>query len=137
MAADFEVIDPDTTVYAEIAGRFDEYNRRFTNWDWTTFSVACRNGDRIVAAARGITNMQLVEVRGFWVDDDWRGQGLGTGLMHALEAEAVRRGCSRAALDTYSWQALEFYKRLGFEEYGRLDYPNGTARHYLRKDLAR
>ncbi|MEL7469954.1 MAG: GNAT family N-acetyltransferase [Pseudomonadota bacterium] len=136
MAAEFEVIDPDNAVYAEVAGRFDGYNRQFTNWNWTTFSVVCRDGDHVVAAARGITNMGLVEIRGFWVDEDHRGSGLGTKMMRALEVEAVRRGCSRAALDTYSWQAPDFYKRLGFREYGTLEYPNKRSRHYLVKDLA-
>ena len=40
-----------------------------------------------------------------------------------------------AALDTYSWQALDFYTRLGFTCFGKLEYPNGTRRYYLTKDL--
>lgn len=131
----FEIEDPGTAIYAEIAQRFDTYNRSQTNWDWTTFSVIYRAGHHVAASARGVTNMGLVEVRGFWVDADVRGQGIGSAMMTCLEREAIRRGCTRAALDTYSWQALPFYLRLGFEEYGRLDYPNGTSRHYLSKDL--
>ena len=65
-----------------------------------------------------------------------QGQGLGTALMTAMLNEARNRGCSRAALDTYSWQALEFYQRLGFREFGTLDYPNGTSRHYLVREIA-
>ncbi len=132
----FELVEPDDALYAEIAGRFTDYNRRFTDWSWTTFSLAFRENGRVVASARGVTNMGLVELRGFWVDEDRRGRGLGRRMMAALEAEARRRGCSRAALDTYSWQACAFYERLGYREYAVLDYPNGTTRHYLRKELA-
>ena len=132
----FEIDDPGNAVYADIAGRFDRYNREHTNWDWSTFSVIHRQGDRVAASARGVTNMGLVEIRGFWVDADQRGRGIGTAMMAALEAEARRRGCTRAALDTYSWQALDFYAGLGFAEYGVLHYPNGTSRHYMVKDLA-
>ena len=132
---EFEIEDPGTATYAEISKRFDAYNRVHTNWDWTTFSVTHRLDGRIVASARGVTNMGLVEIRGFWVDEDLRKQGIGSAMMAALEAEALRRGCTRAALDTYSWQALDFYDRLGFAQYATLDYPNGTSRHYLVKDL--
>ena len=79
--------------------------------------------------------MGLVEIRGFWVDPEHRAQRLGTAMMGALEAEAMRRGCTRAALDTYSWQAIDFYLKLGFVQFGKLDYPNGTSRYYLVKDL--
>ena len=85
--------------------------------------------------ALAIVNMGLVEIRGVWVDPDFRGQGIGRGLMEALEAEARRRGCARAALDTYSWQAVGFYVRLGYREYGLLAYPNGTSRHFMKKEL--
>lgn len=132
----FEIEDPGTSVYAEIARRFDAYNREHTNWDWTTFSVIHRVGEYVAASARGVTNMGLVEIRGFWVDQDLRGRGVGSAMMAALEREALSRGCTRAALDTYSWQALAFYKRLGFKQFGKLDYPNGTSRHYLSKDLS-
>ena len=131
----FEIEDPGTAVYAEIARRFDAYNREHTNWDWTSFSLVYRVDDHVAASARGVTNMGLVEIRGFWVDECLRKNGIGSAMMKALEAEAVRRGCTRAALDTYSWQALNFYKRHGFKRFGTLDYPNGTSRHYLTKDL--
>ncbi len=131
----FEIDDPGTAAYADIAKRFDAYNRNHTDWDWTTFSVILRDGDDIAASARGVTNMGLVEIRGFWVDARLRGVGVGSEMMMALEKEAIRRGCTRAALDTYSWQALGFYQQLGFVEFGKLDYPNGTSRHYLVKEL--
>ena len=131
----FEIDDPGNATYLEIAKRFDQYNRAFTNWAWTSYSVTLRDADRITASARGVTNMGMVEIRGFWVDADLRGRGIGTALMNAVEAEAIRRNCTRATLDTYSWQALEFYTRLGYVVFGTLDYPNGTARHHMVKEL--
>src|SRR6516165_7091346 len=51
-----------------------------------------------------------------------------------------RNPCSRARrhsawLDTFSFQARGFYEKLGYEEFGRLDYPPGHHRHFLRKRL--
>ncbi len=132
----FEIVSDDQKIYAEISLRFEAHNRQFTNWSGETYSAVMRDGGRIIAAARGATNMGLVEIRGFWVDECERGRGLGSALMKAVLDEARRRGCSRAALDTYSWQALDFYLGLGFREYGTLDYPNGTSRHYLVCEIA-
>jgi GNAT superfamily N-acetyltransferase len=130
-----EIVTDDQEIYADISRRFEAHNRRFTNWGGEVFSAVQRENGRIIAAARAAMNMGLVEIRGFWVDEDRRGKGIGAALMKTLLTEARNRGCSRAALDTYSWQALGFYERLGFREYGRLDYPNGTSRHYLQRDL--
>lgn len=132
---EFEIVEPDDEVYVDIARRFGRENRRHADWDWTSFSLVQREGGRIVAAGRGITNMGLVEIRGLWVDPDRRGRGIGRRLLAAVEAEAVRRGCTRAGLDTYSWQAPDFYLRLGYRIHGTLDYPNGTKRHFLVKEL--
>ena len=130
-----EIVEPDDAVYADIARRFDGHNRRHSDWNWSAFSIVLRERGQVVAAGRGVTNMGLVEIRGLWVEPDWRGQGIGRRLLAALEAEAVRRGCTRAALDSYGFQAPAFYLRLGYREWGRLDYPNGTTRHFFAKDL--
>lgn len=136
MTIELELIEHDTEIYADIARRFDAHNKAHTNWAWETFSIVRRENDRVVGAARGVTNMGLVELRGVWIDPPWRGKGLGRGLVTAVEAEAYIRGCRAACLDTYSWQAVDFYLKLGYREFGRLSYPNGTERIYLRKELS-
>ena len=56
--------------------------------------------------------------------------------MGAAEPEAVTRGCRRRTVSTFSYQAPEFYARLGFEQYAILeDVPLGHSKHYLRKRL--
>ena len=132
---EFQIVEPDGELYADIIRRFEAYNRQHTSWGAGVFSVARYASGRAIAAARGILNMGLVEIRGVWIDPDLRGTGMGRALMAALEAEAMQRGATRAALDTYSWQAVGFYLKLGYREFGVLDYPNGTRRHFMTKDL--
>ncbi len=55
-----------------------------------------------------------------------RQQGLGTELMRQAEAEARRRGLLGMWLDTWTFQAPDFYPKLGFVECGRIPhYPPG------------
>ena len=57
-------------------------------------------------------------------------------LMAEAEAEALRRGCHAASLDTYSFQARGFYERLGYSVFGIIDdCPPGHSRIYLIKRL--
>ena len=63
-------------------------------------------------------------------------QGLGTQLVNLAEAEARRRGCTRAHTTTYAHQALDFYRKLGYHIAGQLDdYPYGYTLYWLRKEL--
>jgi GNAT superfamily N-acetyltransferase len=90
----------------------------------------------IVAGMATDTYWDWWEVRKLWVHESLRGQGLGSAMMALGEAEALRRGCRHAYLTTYSFQAPDFYTRLGFRIVGRLDdYPFGAAFLWLRKEL--
>ena len=77
------------------------------------------------------------EVQQLWVDEALRRRGIGVALMQKVEATAVERGCRLIYLDTFSFQAPEFYYRLGYETACRLDgFPGGGSKFILRKSLA-
>ena len=72
-----------------------------------------------------------------FVPETLRGQGFGEKLMRQAEDLAREAGCTGIWLDTFSFQAPDFYKRLGYTEFGTLaDYPPGFTRHYLHKPLS-
>ncbi len=78
-----------------------------------------------------------VQVGALWVDAKYRKQGLGSRLLEAVEEIAAERGCTLIHLDTFDFQAKDFYVRHGYEVFGILnDSPEGHCRYYLSKRLS-
>lgn len=80
-------------------------------------------------------NVMYVDI--LWVDESARGQGLGTRLLGEVEEIARARGCTLVHLDTFDFQAKDFYLRHGYRLFGVLEgCPEGHCRYYLSKNLA-
>lgn len=71
-----------------------------------------------------------------WIREDLRGHGYGSRLLALAEEEGVKRGARHSHLDTFSFQALDFYRKYGYQVFGQLDnFPAGHTRYFLSKDL--
>src|SRR5262249_24557101 len=91
----------------------------------------------ITAGIYGWTWGACCEIRYLWVQESLRAQGLGSRLLATAEQEAIRRGCRHVVLDTHSFQAPAFYRKLGYDVVAVVpDYPRGHQRIHLRKLLA-
>ena len=91
----------------------------------------------IVAGLHGCTWCGACKVERLWVRKDLRRQGYGQRLLAAAEQEARSRGCDQLLLDTFSFQAPLFYKKLGFEVIGVTEgFPRPPhSEYHLRKTL--
>lgn len=95
-----------------------------------------REGDTYI----GSVSLQLfwgqMQVKDLFIDENYRRKGYATKLMnHAMEY-ARSRGCKFIMLETMSYQAPKFYKKLGFTlEFIRKGFANGTSIYYFKKDL--
>lgn len=70
------------------------------------------------------------------VKKEARGLGIGKRLLREVEEEAGRQGCYMAHLDTFDFQAAEFYEKNGYKRFGTLpDYPKGHEQYYYCKRL--
>jgi GNAT superfamily N-acetyltransferase len=127
-AADLDRIEEGLT-------RFNE--ERWAPVDWRPLAVLVRDAaGEVIGGLDGNTMWGWLFVKHLWLPDALRGQDLGTKLMQEAEAEALRRGCRHALLDTFGFQAQGFYEKLGYRPFARLDdYPGANTRTYLVKDL--
>jgi len=70
------------------------------------------------------------------VDEKHYKNGLGSKLLSHVENEAKKLGAKLAHLDTFDFQAKDFYLKHGYEIFGVLeDCPQGHERYYMKKAL--
>ena len=90
----------------------------------------------ILGGVIGVIYWDWLYVDLMWIREEFRGCGYGHRLMTQLEDEARQRGARHAFLDTFSFQAPDFYKKHGYRVFGELkDFPAGHQRHFMTKDL--
>lgn len=115
-----------------------DFNRRVIGEpNETELAVVVRDArGQVVGGLLGHVRWKWLYVSKLWLPEALRGQGFGTRVMHEVEAYARRRQCDGVFLDTFEYQALPFYKKLGYERFGTLEgYPPGYRQFYLRKTL--
>ena len=77
-----------------------------------------------------------LEIEYLFVKEELRGQGIGSKLLQRAENEAKKRNCRFAFVNTYQFQAPDFYISHGYKEVFTLqDYPYTGKRFYYQKDL--
>ena len=70
-----------------------------------------------------------------WVDEALRGKGYGIQLMELALEHGRKNNCAFATVNTMSWEALEFYKKLGFQvEFERHGFQKNSIFYFLRKN---
>jgi GNAT superfamily N-acetyltransferase len=135
---DFEIPNnPNEDADDYIIAKTREHNDQIVPNDYAPLSVYCRDDDgSIVGGLTGKTYWNYLDIEFLWVEESLRKQGLGEKIVNLAEKEAIRRGCKYSMLDTYEFQALGFYQKQGYEQFGQLDgFCDKYERYYLRKKL--
>lgn len=125
-----------------ICDRLVEYNLRqvaktqpieFVNIDK---KIVDENNNIIAGCLAKMYCWRVIYIDILWVDDNYRKQGLGTKLLKKIERVAEEENCTLIHLDTFDFQAKDFYLRHGYELFGVLeDCPENHCRYYLKKKL--
>jgi GNAT superfamily N-acetyltransferase len=91
----------------------------------------------LIGGAIARTWGECCELRQLWVDPSHRRRGIGRRLVEILEQGARHRGCTLTYLETFSFQAPQFYRSLGFDVACEFrGFPGGVVKYIMRKRLA-
>jgi GNAT superfamily N-acetyltransferase len=99
------------------------------------FKVKDSDGN-IFGGITGITKMQSLIIQFLWVDESVRGMGVGRKLIKMAEKFAMEKNCRIIKVDTFSFQAPDFYQKMGYQVYGVIEnFPEGYNHYFLYKKL--
>jgi GNAT superfamily N-acetyltransferase len=132
------VDDPEQSAWGIIGRGVGNYNRQQVGDNqFQRLCFVLRAPDQAIAGGViGETYWDWLYVDLLWVKDELRGRGYGHRLLTLAEQEARKRGAKNAYLDTFSFQAPDFYKQHGYQVFGELhDFPPGHQRYFLTKQL--
>ncbi|MDH7444330.1 GNAT family N-acetyltransferase [Aquimarina sp. 2201CG14-23] len=105
---------------------------------WTPIELQVINAKKEVVGGllSGIGYWGGLEIKILWVHEDYRSLGIGSQLMDKAEQNAVQKGATIAILDTFDFQAKDFYLKKGYDIIGQLDnFPEGHQRIFFSKKL--
>ncbi len=110
------------------------YNYNKVKRDYLPFMIVIKENDLTIAGAQCASTWKWMNIKLLWVEESHSRKGLGRKIMLEIEEEARKRGCLGVHVDTFEFQALEFYQKLGYSIFGEIeDHPPGHRRFYLKK----
>jgi GNAT superfamily N-acetyltransferase len=133
-----QIVYLDESPWGIIGGGIREYNAQQAGDDRAQqVSFVLQSSDQeIVGGVIGVLYWDWFSLELMWIQEEFRGRGYGHRLLTLAEEEARKRGAKHVHLDTFSFQAPDFYQRHGYEVFGELqDFPAGHQRYYMKKEL--
>ena len=129
---------PGDAEWSAVGGGISQFNKQQagdTNHQSLCFMLHNAD-DEIVGGIIGSTYWDWLYVDLLWLKEELRGRGYGHQLLTAAEKEARQRGAKNAYLDTFDFQAPDFYEQHGYRVFGTLeDFPTGHRRYFMTKEL--
>ena len=118
---DFSIVNLNENEIEDIESRLEKYDAKNIGYqinDNINLGIKI-NGKLIAGINASITAYKILYVSTVFVDEEYRGNGLGRKLMETLETRAVKAGVNMIRLDTFDWQGYGFYIKLGYELIGK------------------
>lgn len=87
---------------------------------------------KIVGGITGDMVWYRLHIDFLWVDESIRGKGYGKELLDSMENFARENHCKLIQLDTFSFQAPDFYQKHGYEVIGVIEeFPTKEHQQYF------
>ena len=105
-------------------------------WTRLEFVAKDENGIEIGGILAGLGYWNGLEINILWVKEEYRKKGVGTRILKHAEKIAIEKGAKISMLDTFDFQAEEFYLKNGYKPIGEMNgFPEGHRRIYFSKEL--
>jgi len=114
------------------------YNESFTGsvFSEKVASFVKDDSGNVVGGILGEINWNWMHIQGLWVDENIRKKGWGFKLLTEMEEYALSKNTKNIRLETTTFQALGFYRKLGYSVFGELpNMPYGHTSYFLKKQL--
>ncbi len=94
------------------------------------------NENHIKGGCNGCIYYGCLYIDNLWVAEELRGKTYGTQLMQFAEQFGKNNHALFSTVNTMDWEALGFYKKLGYAvEFERTGYINNSTFYFLKKDF--
>ena len=93
-------------------------------------------GKIIAGIVGGVDGWNGTEIESIWVDEPYRGQGIGSALVRAFEQAAKENGARMMVTEPYDFN-VEFFRKNGYVTVTGVleDYPKGHTMYCMEKPL--
>ena len=138
MNKELQILSVDNPEWAVIGGGIHTFNIEQAGEDNGQMLCFILQGadQEIVGGVIAATHWDWLNIDLMWIKAEFRGQGYGHKLLIQVEDKARELGARKAYLDTFTFQAPEFYQRHGYQVFGELqNFPTGHQRYYMTKEL--
>lgn len=118
-----------------VDGLFD-YVTNAIHDDAKQLSIYAKIKDELIGGAIIYEHSDTLYVDKIWIQENYRSQGIGTKIMNRLINYARESNIKKVFLDTFEFQAYDFYLKLHFKETGRAPgYLLGHDRIFMKLDM--
>ena len=101
---------------------------------WINRVIVDTYGDIIAGINSKMYCWNCLYIDVLWVKEEYRKEGLGSKILNEIEKVAKDKGCYLIHLDTFDFQAKDFYLKHGYDIFGILDEcPQRHKRYFMKK----
>jgi len=130
-------VDVDEKYFKFLDSEFEKYaNKNGIECKYKPFTYIAEENNKTIGIITGKSYYDEVSIDDLIVSEEYRHNNIGSQLVNTVISDFKNKGYRSVTLTTYEFQALEFYKKLGFQlEFSRENVENPKlTKYFLKKD---
>jgi N-acetylglutamate synthase-like GNAT family acetyltransferase len=129
--------NPDSSDDKVIRDGIVDFNCQIIKEKASHFSIFAKYNTQIIGGALIWEHSDALYIDVLWCNEKYRKQGVGTKIITMIDGVAKNKGLPKIFVDTYEFQAQNFYKKHGFYCIGTIPkYLKDYDRIFMRKDVS-